>query len=529
MKIDLEKNTVVCGDNLEWLKKVPDNSIDLCYIDPPFFSNRNYEVIWGNGYEKRSFGDRFAGGISHYIEWMRPRVQLIHQKLKPTGAMFLHCDCNASHRLRVLMDDIFDASNFRNMITWKRCDAHNDAKKQFSVISDHILFYAKTDKFKFERQYTNFPEKTLRDWYLYLELPDSTVRRMTKEERETQIIPEGARRFNADNIRSPNPRPNLVYDYKGYKPHPNGWSISLEKMKKLDKDGRLLFPKKKTGRIMFKRYLDERPGPILGDIWTDIEFVRGSSGEAMGYKTQKPVSLARRIIDCACPEDGIVLDCFAGAGTTAVAAVESNRRFLIGDVSPVAVKITAERMSFDCPNAKFNIENMPQSTDELKDLDGHLFAEKVCEVMGWKVNPKKSNDGGIDGYGPNREPVQIKNHSKSSIGRPDLQKFVGALNLSKKKKGFFVAWKFSGTAREYIANMKRDHQIEIVPLQCKEVFGALLLDEKKATEIETLYKKKRPKNWNSKSKTTAQKPVLDKAIKQKVKTSKGKLREEANQ
>ena len=153
MIIDPSKNTIVCGDNIEWLKWIPNGSVDFCYIDPPFFSNRVYEVIWGNGYELRSFDDRFAGGIKHYADWIKDRLELIYPKLSERGSIFVHCDWNASHRIRVVLDEIFGEQNCRNVITWKRCDTHNDAKRQFPVVTDHLLFYSKSDKYYFKKQH----------------------------------------------------------------------------------------------------------------------------------------------------------------------------------------------------------------------------------------------------------------------------------------------------------------------------------------------------------------------------------------
>ena len=115
--IDLYKNTIVCGDccneqGVGWLNAIPDNTIDLIYIDPPFFSNKNYEIVWGNGYEERSFEDRFKGGIEHYIAWMKPKIKEAKRVLKDTGSIFLHCDWHASHRLRCLLDDVFGEKKF---------------------------------------------------------------------------------------------------------------------------------------------------------------------------------------------------------------------------------------------------------------------------------------------------------------------------------------------------------------------------------------------------------------------------------
>ena len=229
-----------------------------------------------------------ANQMMAYLVMMAARLVELHRVLKPTGSLYLHCDPTASHYLKIVLDAIFGVENFRNEITWRRSDAHNDAKKQFAALSDRILFYTKSKNALFHPQYVGFQEQTLKDWYQYLEFPDGTVRRMTKVERETQKIPDGARRFNTDNLRSPNPRPNLTYDYKGYKPHHNGWAVSYEKMVELDEKGLLLFPSSLDGRIMRKRYLDEQQGAVLGDVWGDISQIRGTNTELLGYPTQKP-------------------------------------------------------------------------------------------------------------------------------------------------------------------------------------------------------------------------------------------------
>jgi adenine specific DNA methylase Mod len=190
-------NKLILGDNLEILKGMDADSVDLIYLDPPFFSNRNYEVIWGDAGEVRSFQDRWAGGIDHYIAWLKERVAEMHWVLKPSVSIFLHCDWHAQAYIQVeILDRLFGISNFRNKITWKRADTHNDAKKQFPNISDDIYYYSKTNDFVFNTQYTEHDPKTLRDWYQYLEFPDGAVRKMTKEEKNTQVIPPNARRFN---------------------------------------------------------------------------------------------------------------------------------------------------------------------------------------------------------------------------------------------------------------------------------------------------------------------------------------------
>lgn len=150
------ENIIYCGDNLTWLKKFPDNCIDLIYIDPPFFSNKHYEVIFHDGEEIRSFEDRWKGGIAHYIEWMKDRVFEMHRIIKDTGSFYLHCDWHASHYLKVMCDSIFDYNNFRNEIVW--CYRGGGVpKKDFAKRHDIILRYSKTDSYFFDVEQVRIP------------------------------------------------------------------------------------------------------------------------------------------------------------------------------------------------------------------------------------------------------------------------------------------------------------------------------------------------------------------------------------
>jgi len=144
----MTKNVLYCGDNLEILATLEKESVDLIYIDPPFFSNRHYEIIWGDEAEIRSFEDRWEGGINVYIEWMKGRVMELHRVLKPAGSMYLHCDWHAGHYLKVMMDEIFRASNFQNEIIWSYRTG-GISKKRWGRKHDTILFYTKQDNFVF--------------------------------------------------------------------------------------------------------------------------------------------------------------------------------------------------------------------------------------------------------------------------------------------------------------------------------------------------------------------------------------------
>jgi adenine specific DNA methylase Mod len=214
-------NKLILGDNLEILKTLPDESVDLIYLDPPFFSNRVYEVIWGDEGEKRSFEDRFAGGIDHYIHWLKLRVRQMHRILKPTGSIFLHCDWHADAYIRVhILDDIFGKNNFVNEIIWKRTNTPKGSQfenRQFGIASDTIFFYAKTNNYYFD---------------------DKTIREPLEEEEIEKKYPktdENGRYYEYPILRSKSKgnRPNLVYEYKGFTPPAYGWVVNKEKFLKI--------------------------------------------------------------------------------------------------------------------------------------------------------------------------------------------------------------------------------------------------------------------------------------------------------
>ena len=433
---------------------IRDESIDLCYIDPPFNSKRNYNQIYNNiGQEDRAQAQAFVdtwtwdrhaetcyeqilqntngvqttqsialitglkavlgkGSLFAYLVSMTVRIAEINRALKPTGSFYLHCDTVADSYLRLISDAIFvpNGGDFRNEITWKRADAHNDAKKQFGMVSDRILFYTKSKEFVFHPQYGDYSEKTLRDWYQWLEFPDGAIRRMTKQERETQNIPEGARRFNTADMASPNPRPNMMYEYKGY-PYPTkGWRYQRETMEKLDAEGKLLFPSDPKGRIMFKRYLDEQHGAVLGDVWTDVSQLRSATTEMLGYPTQKPEALLERIISASSNEGGTVLDAFCGCGTTVVVAQRLKRRWIGIDITYQSISLVLKRLEDSFGKeivSSIQINGVPRDMESVLALVNKQDDRVRKEFEKWAVltfsnnraviNEKKGADKGVDG------------------------------------------------------------------------------------------------------------------------------------
>ena len=467
------QNTLYFGDNLDILQKhVVDASIDLVYLDPPFNSQRVFNVIFkdrsgeGSAAQIQAFDDTWSwagaaeawdtfaelcpvprlielmngfvamlgkSDLSAYLVMMAPRLYQLHRVLKPTGSLYLHCDTTAAAYLKIVLDALFGPTQFRNEIAWKRSDAHNDAKKQFGAISDRLLFYAKSKDTPFYVLHTGHTDSHIKNWFCNLQLADGTTRRMTKSEIELGTVPPGARRYSISDLSSPNPRPNLMYSYKGY-PHPaKGWRCTPERMALLDSEGRLLFPSQPDGRIVMKKFLDEQEGVVVGDIWTDISQLRGADAERLGYPTQKPLALLERILAASSKEGDVVLDPFAGCGTTVAAAQKLNRHWIGIDITPIATSLIQKRLfdSFGAKDARllsaddpgqskaFVLEGLPTDTEGARLL--FLADHKKFEMWAVGLIPaipqeKKGGDTGIDGLAyfhdggktPSKAVVQVK-------------------------------------------------------------------------------------------------------------------------
>jgi len=444
----ITENTLFYGDNLFILREhIPSESIDLVYLDPPFNSSRNYNVLFKDekGVDSESqitaFEDTWHWNLAAehtytelltetpdhvakmieslrdfigenqmmaYLVMMATRLVELQRVLKPTGSLYLHCDPTASHYLRIILDTIFGVQNFGSFIVWERSDTHNDARYQFPATSDHILYYRKSNNHTFHAQHAGYPEKTLKEWYQYVELADGTTRRMTKEENDTQTIPKGARRFNVADMTSPNPRPNLMYSYKGYSYPPKGWRYSLETMTELDRRGLLLYPSKPEGRIMLKRYLDEQKGVTVGDVWTDISQLRASMAERLGYPTQKPLALLDRIIEASSNPGDVVLDPFCGCGTAIASAQRLGRKWIGIDITHLSIALQKYRLEAMFPGIKFKVVGEPKDIGAAKQLaseDRYQFQWWALSLI--RARPlggqegsregKKGSDKGIDG------------------------------------------------------------------------------------------------------------------------------------
>jgi len=287
----VDTRVVYCGDNLDQLRKLPDDCVDLVYIDPPFNSNRNYEVFWGETKEKRSFADRHAS-TQAYIEFMRPRCVELARVLKKTGSFYYHCDWHASHYVKVMLDQIFGENNFQNEIVWKRTSAHT-TRNRYGVVHDILFFYGGGDKWTWNTQYQPFDQTYLDAFYTHY---DNDGRRW----RRSDLTGDGLRRGDSG-------KPWRGTDVSAKGRH---WAVpgdvpclvgienatEQERLDALDAAGLIHWPKKADGVPMFKRYADQQHGVPLQSVWDDIAPLHNLAAERLGYPTQKPLALLERII-----------------------------------------------------------------------------------------------------------------------------------------------------------------------------------------------------------------------------------------
>ena len=333
-------------------------SVDLIYLDPPFNSKANYAAPIGSKAAGAAFKDTWTltdldtawinlieakhptlyrvilaamtDSDKSYLAYMAVRLIEMQRLLRPTGSIYLHCDPTASHYLKLVMDAIFGRNAFRCEITWQRANRHNDARRSFPNVADVILFYAMPEA-KFQPVYEPHSAEYIASFYRH---DDG----------------DGKGPYSLDNMASPNPRPLMMYDWKGY-PHPQkGWRFQVATMRRLDSEGRIHYPTDKHGnpdyakRLRLKRYLREQKGSVVGNVWTDIPPLADQSRERTGYPTQKPIALIERLIDASSAPDDVVLDPFCGCATACIAAEQNHRQWAGIDVSPKAAELVQSRM-----------------------------------------------------------------------------------------------------------------------------------------------------------------------------------------
>ncbi len=456
-------NQLFYGDNLQILREqFATESIDLIYLDPPFNSQASYNVLfkahtgeqsqaqieafedtwhWNDHAESafdavmrcdntdvaemlramRSFlkeNDMMA-----YLTMMAVRLLELHRVLKPTGSLYLHCDPTASHYLKILLDAIFSADNFRNELIWKRTRAHNDAKlTRFGAVHDIIFFYSRSKDRHFNRIFTERDANAPNTHDLYR---------------------HDGKLYRKGDCRAPGGR-GPRYEWNG---HTHNWRFTQEERAKLETEGRIVYSK--TGMPRVLRPVDLAKGSALQDVWVDIDAPNSGSAETLGYPTQKPLSLLTRIVESSSNEGDTVLDPFCGCGTAVHAAQKLKRNWVGIDITHLAISLIERRLKDAFPGIEFEVHGTP------KDIDGAraLASADKYQFQWWAVSlvnavpfggKKKGADSGIDGLiyfkpeGRATEKAIVSVKGGENVGVSMIRDLAHVVDREKARIGVFI-------------------------------------------------------------------------------------------
>lgn len=416
---DLEPNQLIFGDNLHIMRALPSNSIDLIYIDPPFFSGRNYNVVFGDQNEVRSFTDIWEGGMPGYLTWLNARILEMKRLLKPTGSIFVHCDWHASHYIKTELDKIFGYENFQNEIVWHYKRWPTPAK-EFQKMHDCILCYRKNKgEHIFNRLYGERTPETMKRW------------------KNKRIV--------------------AYHDEKG-------------------------------NRIPSGNEESDSPGAPLDDVW-DISIIAPVANERIGYPTQKPEALLKRIVESSSNPCDVVADFFCGGGTTLAVAQKLGRRWIASDISKIAVSVTRDRLLRAVLGKNGNEKEVQQSLGKVPDIMiANWGVYEVPEIV--KMNEETfrnfiisayngrltSSEGKIHGY-KQSVPIFVGNPSQEEpVTEKEVIDFAKHIVKSKgHHQGTMIAWGFTLGARNAAQQLAAQHavaidfvKIQLVPIESNE-------------------------------------------------------------
>ena len=475
-------NQLYYGDNLEVLRRyIKDESVDLCYIDPPFNSKRNYNQIYNNiGAEDKAQAQAFIdtwewddhaihgineilinyhglftqqcialitglsnvlgkGSLLAYLVSMTLRITEIHRVLKPTGSFYLHCDPTASHYLKLILDAVFCSNKgiYQSEIVWKRTTAHGNAKqgsKKFEINFDIIFLYSKTNQYTFNTIYRPFQEDQLEQQY----------NKVDQNGRRYRLVTPTAAKGGGD----------TSYEFHGVKP-PKGrfWAYSKENMEKFYEDNKLYFSN--SGQPYIKYYLDERPGVAVMSFWDDIKPMSPTSKERLGYPTQKPESLLERIIKASSKENDIVLDAYCGCGTTVAVCQKLDRQWIGIDITYQSISLILKRLEDSFPGVlkTIKLHGIPKDIESARALANKTDDRTRKEFEKWAIltytnnkaviNAKKGADKGIDGIvyfqGDKNDPEKIIFQVKSGkVKSGDIRDLLGTMTIESASLAIFI-------------------------------------------------------------------------------------------
>jgi DNA modification methylase len=465
-------NSLFYGDNLDVLRRhVKDEIADLIYLDPPFNSNASYNVLFGHADGSRAaaqikaFEDtwrwdqaaaaafretvQMGGEVAQalaafqtllgdsdmlaYLSMMAPRLVELRRVLKPTGSLYLHCDPTASHYLKLLLDSVFGPRQFRSEIVWKRSSAHSDTAQGRAMhghIHDTILFYTKGPKWTWNPIYVEYAKEYVESKYRHVE-------------------PETGRLYRLSDLTAAKPGGDTSYEWHGRRPYKGRyWAYTREKMDQFLAEGRIRFPDKPGGIPELKRYLDEQPGVPLQDLWTDLDPINAKAAERLGYPTQKPVSLLKRIVAGSSNPGDVVLDPFCGCGTTIAAAEELGRSWIGIDITYLAISLIKSRLTA-MGTADYKVLGEPTTADDAEQLakdDPYQFQWWALGLIGARpAEGKKGADHGIDGrlffFDEGQKPKQVIVSVKAGkVQVSHVRDLVGVLDRESAQIGVVITF-----------------------------------------------------------------------------------------
>lgn len=362
------RNKVFWGDNLQvmsHLLKEYRGKVDLVYIDPPFDSKADYKKMISlkgksvnndhSMFEEIQYGDMWNN--DDYLQFMYERLVLIRELLSENGSLYVHCDGRKSHHLRMILDEIFGETNFRNEIRWKRQPVRGAKAraKQYAKNSDTILFYSKSSIWTWNGAYKPYDEN-----FIKTKFREDENGRLFRDCDLGDYSEDSIKKFEAE---------NKIYITSG-------------------------------GKKRLKRFLDEERGESLGDMWIDIPELNSQAMERENYPTQKPEALLTRIINASSQEGDLIFDCFAGSGTTLATALKLNRRFIGADINLGAIQTTSKRLisSFKNNNNVIGFEVFNVNNYEIfrNPVQAKQLLIEALEIQ--KLENAKIYDGEKDGF-----------------------------------------------------------------------------------------------------------------------------------
>lgn len=484
-----EKNRLYYGDNLDVLRRyILDASVDLIYLDPPFNSRQDYNVLFAekdgsrsasqitafedswewNEEAARSYEEVVEGGgrvadamrafrtllggtdMLAYLAMMAPRLIELRRVLKPTGSIYLHCDPTASHYLKLLLDSVFGPQMFSSEIIWKRTSAHNSANR-WGPVHDTIFFFTRSGQNVWNRTFETYDPAYVAQFY--------------KSE-------DKGGKFQLDNLTGAGMRTGESgLPWRGCNPTDRGrhWAVPAipnatqeeikrmtvqQRLDRLDELDLIAFPKR-GGMPRFKRYLRVEGGSAIQDVVTDIPPLSTHSQERLGYPTQKPEALLERILRASSNEGDVVLDPFCGCGTTVQVAQKLNRRWIGIDITHLAINLIKNRLTDSFGE---EIKRTYQVVGEPKDLTGaeQLALENKYQFQYWALGKvdaqpadqiKKGSDRGIDGRkyfhddrsGKSKQ-IIFSVKGGRNIGVSEIRDLIGVLQREQAEIGVYISF-----------------------------------------------------------------------------------------